>query len=104
MSDQQEEPFEHLRDAIRANHGMSAKHIFATYVREGPRSETVWRGIVDVFEIEHPAAERCYAWKYETDDGRYLVATVLGIRPIKTAKEAVRSYYHSEDNAGRTMN
>ena len=90
-----------LEAAIRANHGVSAKHVVATYVREDSQGETVWDGDVHIFElIDHATAERCYAWKYETDDGRWLVATVLGVPPIYSARDAVRTYMASGHDAG----
>ena len=82
---------ENLITAIRVNHGASARHVTSNYVREEFRGETVWDGDVQVFELaDHPDVDRCYAWEYETDDGRRRVATVLDMPPINSARDAVR--------------
>ena len=95
---------ENLITAIRVNHGASARHVTANYVREEFRGETVWDGDVQVFELaDHPDVDRCYAWEYETDDGKRLVATVLGVPPITSALTAVHAYIASGQDSGPTM-
>ena len=65
----------------------------ANYVREESRGETVWDGEIQVFELaDHPETDRCYAWEYETADGRRRMATVLGLSPINSARDAVRAH------------
>ena len=91
---------ENLITAIRANHGVSAKHVVATYIREDFHDEIVWDGDVQLFGIDHPDSDLCYAWEYETDDGRRLVATVLGVPPINSARDAVQAYIASGHDSG----
>jgi hypothetical protein len=63
-------------------------------VKETFKGETVWEGIVEVFDlIGHPTASRMYAWARDTDDPenprRHV--TVLHSHPIKSAEDAVRA-------------
>ena len=85
---------EELRDVIRRLHGAEATHIESVPVKESFRGETVWEGIVEVFELTgHATAHRVYAWAHETDDLNKPVrhVTVLHLHPIKSAQDAVRA-------------
>ena len=85
---------EELRDVIRRLHGAEATHVESVPVKEVFRGETVWEGIVEVFELTgHATAHRVYAWAHETDDPNKPVrhVTVLHLRPIKSAQDAVRA-------------
>ena len=85
---------EELRDVIRRVHGAEATHVESVPVKEVFRGETVWEGIVEVFDLkDHPTAVRVYAWAHDTDDPenpRHHV-TVLHSHPIKSAEDAVRA-------------
>ena len=63
-------------------------------VKETFKGQTVWEGIVEVFDlVGHPTAHRVYAWANDTDDTknpRHHV-TVLHLHPIKSAQDAVRA-------------
>ena len=49
-----------LRDVIRRVHGAEAKHVESVPVKEMFKCETVWEGIVEVFDlVGHPTAFRC---------------------------------------------
>jgi hypothetical protein len=85
---------EELRDVIRRLHGAEATHIESVPVKETFKGETVWEGIVEVFELTgHATAHRVYAWAHETDDPQKPVrhVTVLHLHPIKSAQDAVRA-------------
>jgi len=85
---------EELRDAIRQLHGAEATHVESVPVKETFRGETVWEGIVEVFDLSgHPTAHRAYAWAHETDnpDKPIRHVTVLHLHPIKSAQDAVRA-------------
>jgi hypothetical protein len=85
---------EELRDVIRRLHGAEAMHIESVPVKETFRGETVWEGIVEVFELTgHATAHRVYAWAHETDDPDRPIrhVTVLHLHPIKSAQDAVRA-------------
>lgn len=85
---------EELRDVIRRLHGAEATHIESVPVKETFKGETVWEGIVEVFELTgHATAHRVYAWAHETGNPDKPVrhVTVLHLHPIKSAQDAVRA-------------
>lgn len=93
---------EELRSVIRQLHGVESRHLDSVPVKEMFQGQTVWEGVVEVFElIGHPTAERLYAWTHETDDPanprRHI--TVLHSHPIKSAEDAVRAVIIQEFRA-----
>jgi hypothetical protein len=85
---------EELRDVIRRVHGVESEHIESVPVKEMFKGDTVWEGVVEVFDlIGHPTAVRVYAWSHDTDDPanpkRHI--TVLHSHPIKSAQDAVKA-------------
>jgi len=85
---------EELQDIIRRLHGAEATHIESVPVKETFKGETVWEGIVEVFELTgHATAHRNYAWAHEsgTPDKPVRHVTVLHLHPIKSAEDAVRA-------------
>ena len=85
---------EELSDVIRRLHGAEATHVESIPVKEVFQGQTVWEGIVEVFDLTgHPTAHRAYAWAYETDNPQKQVrhVTVLHLHPIKSAQDAVRA-------------
>lgn len=93
---------EELRSMIRQLHGVESRHLESVPVKETFQGQTVWEGVVEVFElIGHPTASRLYAWTHETDDPanprRHV--TVLHAHPIKSAEDAVRAVIIQEFRA-----
>jgi hypothetical protein len=85
---------EELRTVIRQLHGAEATHIESVPVKEVFKGQTVWEGIVEVFDlVGHPTAHRVYAWANESDDPNQprQHVTVLHLHPIKSAQDAVRA-------------
>ena len=85
---------EELRDVIRHLHGGEATHVESVPVKETFQGQTVWEGIVEVFDLHgHPAANRVYAWAHETENSerpkRHIA--VLHIGPVTSPQEAVRA-------------
>ena len=85
---------EELRDVIRRLHGAQATHVESVPVKETFQGQTVWEGVVEVFDlVGHPTAHRVYAWSHHTDDPanpkRHV--TVLHLHPVKSARDAVRA-------------
>jgi hypothetical protein len=83
-----------LRDVIRKLHKASATHVESVPVTETHQGQTVWDGVVEVFDLTgHPKANRIYAWAHDTDDPkqpkRYV--TVLHIPPVVSPETAVRA-------------
>src|ERR1700730_391046 len=82
-----------LKLAIESQHGGTATLIQAVPVKETFEGQTVWEGIVHVFDLSgHPKATRAYAWSspIEASSKRRFFA-VLHIPPIETPLDAVRA-------------
>ena len=63
-------------------------------VKEVFQGQTVWEGIVEVFDLAgHATAHRVYAWAHETDDPDKPIrhVTVLHLHPINSAQDAVKA-------------
>ena len=81
-----------LAAVIREMHGCQATHIRSEPVTERFKGETMWEGVVEVFDtVGHPDASRVYAWSYLADDGTVRHLAVLGVPPINSAVDAVRA-------------
>ena len=84
---------EQLKKAIRNLHGCDSTWMEAVRVKETFKGETVWEGLVQVFNlIDHPKATRCYAWSHAIDDSkkRRFVA-MLHQEPVTSPGAAVRA-------------
>jgi hypothetical protein len=82
-----------LKRAVEAQHGGTATFAQSVPVRETFKGETVWEGIVHVFDLAgHPKATRAYAWSspIEGSTKRRFFA-VLHMGPIKSPTDAVRA-------------
>jgi hypothetical protein len=62
-------------------------------VKEVFEGETVWEGVVQVFELkDHPKATRCYAWSHGLDSSKKRrFFAVLHQGPLDSAQAAVRA-------------
>lgn len=82
-----------LKRAIEAQHGGTATLVQSVPVHEAHDGQTVWDGIVHVFDLKDSpsGASRAYAWSYEREDGKRRFFAVLGIPPINSPKDAVRA-------------
>src|SRR6516165_10141314 len=81
-----------LREVILELHGCSSRHVSTVPVKETSQGHTVWQGLIEVFDlIDHPKADRCYAWTYQDDEGRMQYAAVLGLPPVQSAHDAVKA-------------
>lgn len=85
---------EELRDVIQKLHGAEATHCESVPVKEVFNGQTVWEGLVEVFDLKgHPKTNRVYAWSHETDNPgdpeRHV--TVLHIPPVVSPITAVRA-------------
>ena len=94
---------EELGDVICRLHGAEATHVESVPVKETFKGQTVWEGIVEVFDLkDHPTAHRVYAWAHDTDDRenprRHV--TVLQAHPVKSAQDAVRAFIIQESRIG----
>jgi len=88
-----------LREVIRKLHGAHATNVESVPVKEMFKGETVWEGIVEVFDLrDHPTASRAYAWAHDTDNPerpkRHVA--VLHIHPFTSPIMAVRAAIREE--------
>jgi len=84
---------EGLAKAILDLHGCNATWIKSVPVKEIFEGETVWEGVVQVFDlIDHPKATRCYAWSHELEGSKKRrFFAVLHQGKIDSAKAAVKA-------------
>lgn len=79
-----------LQYAIRKLHGVDSRHVSSVPVKEEYEGQTVWDGVVEVFElIGHPEAKRAYAWSYMADSKHKHSVAVLHVPPIDSPQAAV---------------
>jgi hypothetical protein len=93
-----------LKRIIQELHGGTATHLESVPVHERFNNQTVWQGIVEVFDLHgHAQANKAYAWSHDTDDPanpkRHV--TVLHVPPVTSPLTAVRAaimqeYYASQ--------
>lgn len=89
-----------LASAIESQHGGRATLVQSVPVTEVHDGETVWDGIVHVFDLaDHPTATQAYAWSYELDDGRRRFFAVLHAGPIKSPRDAVQAAIVAENKS-----
>jgi len=90
-----------LKKAAESQHGGKATFAQAVPVHEVHEGETVWDGVVHIFDLKDSpsGATRAYAWSYERDDGRRRFFAVLGIPPINSPRDAVRAAIVAEAKA-----
>jgi hypothetical protein len=84
---------EELRDVIRKLHGVESTHRHSVPVKEEFNGQTVWEGLVEVFDLHgHPKANIAYAWTHDTDDPEHPQrhVTVLHVPPAVSPITAVR--------------
>ena len=63
------DPIQELREVIHRLHDANATHVESVPVKETFQGQTIWDGIVEVFDLKgHPKANRAYAWVHHTDD------------------------------------
>ena len=82
-----------LKQAVEGQHGGRAALVAAEPVKETFNGQTVWDGVVHVFDLEgHPKATRAYAWSspIEGSDKRRFYA-VLHLGGIRSPLDAVRA-------------
>jgi hypothetical protein len=86
------EPIEALQKAILDLHNCKSTWVKSVPVKEVFEGETVWEGVVQVFDLEgHPKATRCYAWSHGLDNSkkrRFFVVLQQG--PVNSPQAAVR--------------
>jgi hypothetical protein len=92
-----------LKQAVESQHGGTATFVQAVPVHETHEGQTVWDGVVHVFDLKGSPthAFRAYAWSYERDDGKRRFFAVLHVPPITGPSEAVQAAVVAEAKAER---
>ena len=92
---------QNLKDAVTEMHGCDSRYVGFVRVTGKFEGETVWDGMVDVFDlIDHPTAQRAYAWVHETDEGKTRHVVVLHEPPVDSPEAAVRAAIAAEHASG----
>ncbi len=93
MNDNNTESTSALVEAINNLHGCNANWIEFVPIKETFKGQTVWEGVVQVFElIDHPTAKKCYAWSYVVDNsGKRKFVAVLHQKPVISPSTAVKA-------------
>ena len=92
-----------LIQVVETQHDCAATFVQSVPVREAFDGQTVWDGIVHVFEVTgHPEATKCYAWSspVESSSKRCFYA-VLELPPVQSALDAVRAAIVAEHKVRR---
>jgi hypothetical protein len=85
-----------IQKALKQAHDVETAHVKSVPIRETFKGETVWEGIVEVFDVKgHPHVRRAYGWQYE-ENGELQYATVPGVVPINSPLGAVRAFIRSQ--------
>ena len=86
------EYLERLSKAITAMHGCDCSHLETAHVHEMMDGETVWKGNVEVFQVDgHESATMAFAWGWKDADDETQWTAVLNVPPIVSAREAVQA-------------
>lgn len=82
-----------LLAAIKHLHGVDATWVESVPVTETFNGETVWSGVVQVFElIGHPTAKRAFAWSHEgSAPGKRRFVAVLHAATCDSPQRAVQA-------------
>jgi hypothetical protein len=90
-----------LNQAVEGQHGGTATLVDALPVKELFQGQTVWEGVVHVFDLDgHPRATRAHAWSspVEGSERRGFYA-VLHLGGIRSPLDAVRAAIVAEQRA-----
>jgi hypothetical protein len=95
---------EALKKAILNLHGCKATWVKSVSIKEVFEGETVWEGVVQVFDlIDHPKGKRCYVWSHSLEGSKKRrFFAVLHEGAIDSPKAAVKAAIVSEFLKGKT--
>jgi hypothetical protein len=82
-----------LKESVESQHGGTATHVQSIPVKETFAGQTVWEGVVEVFDLEGNAkSTRAYAWSspIEGSDKRRFFA-ILHLGGIRSPQDAVKA-------------
>jgi hypothetical protein len=87
-----------LKNVILNLHNCKSKGVESIPIKEEFEGETVWEGVVQVFNlIDHPVAPKCYAWSYLVDNkGKKKFVVALHQDPVNSPEDAVKAFIDSK--------
>ncbi len=81
-----------LKSRIEKLHECEAVHRESVPVHETLHGQTIWKGNVEVFDVNgHAEAKICYAWSWDADDRGVRYVTILKKPPVNSPSMAVKS-------------
>ena len=82
-----------IKKAVESLHSCSASIREIAQVKEETYGQTLWEGIVHVFDLnDHPQADTCYAWSSPIEGSeKPKFYAILHIPPIDSPGKAVRA-------------
>jgi len=80
-----------LQKAILKLHGADSIHVESVSVHETFQGQTVWDGVVEVFDLPAHKAGKAYAWAHEGDSGGRRYVAVLHAPPVDSPQRAVQA-------------
>lgn len=95
-----------LKDAVEHMHGGTATLAQTVPVKETFEGQTVWEGVVQVFDLTgHPTATRAYAWSSPIEGSiKRRFFAVLHTDRINSPAEAVRAAIVAEHRSQEKTN
>ena len=87
--------FDSIKITVEATVEGRVTHRESVPVVETFRGQTVWEGMVEVFDVAEPPPAVAYGWAVESDSGPQYV-TVKGEPPADSPLAAVRTWLVSE--------
>lgn len=81
-------------------HNCNAEHADSVPVKDTFDGQTVWEGVVEVFNVNHRKAQWCYAWEIPGPEPQYVA--VLGVIPVMDPISAVRAFIVSQSKTPGT--
>jgi hypothetical protein len=90
-----------LKESVESQHGGTATHVETIPVKETFSGQTVWEGVVEVFDLEGNAkSTRAYAWSSPIDGSdKRRVFAVLHLGGIRSPADAVKAAIVAEHKA-----
>jgi hypothetical protein len=88
-------PLDKITRAVELSVEGSVTHRESVAIIETFRGQTVWEGMVEVFDVDTPPPATAYGWFVGPEDARQYVA-VLGEPPATSPLAAVRAWLVSQ--------
>jgi hypothetical protein len=94
---------EELKQAVERMHGGTATSVESVAVKETFQGDTVWEGVVHIFELAgNPLATSAYAWSTE-EGGKNRFIAVLHVPPVDSPQKAVQAAIVHDYRSGKTV-